>query len=494
MAEKNSHKPTDAPTTDDTLHEEGHDASVEAPVEEAGEVTPTVPLDETAARATGDQATADQTPAPAESAPAPPAPALPAAKASKAGRKGQPAAAPEPPAAAAEAGAGEEPLVSNEDAIRGVFTGTGRENDLTPIADLPAPEYDPIPHASFLVVLAAVLLGALATAGVYASLSADQKKCLHLQIDGLSCTDYFKNRSLGLMDEARRLRVANAPRVGNVTIVTNPNNLPVRAPGQPDTLRIRGNDLSTPMRTRVAFRDIPADREFSFTVEGGGVWQDRTITLTDYRNPASLWIQDTFQGTYSAEFNLRPCFPGSAAFGASSCLYPVERELAPGVPAWEELRWRLTWTPPANPEEGQPTRLENAFITVTSEPSGARVLYNGRDALGPDGQPCRTPCTFSHYAPAPNAEDPTPSNVYLSREGLPVEVFLEGRPPTRASVFAMDFVCNPVPAVTPTEIPAATPGAFVARDFMGFCQYTHSTNLRILEPAAPRAAAAPAAP
>jgi hypothetical protein len=411
-----------------------------------------------------------------------------AAESKAADTKAAPAkAAPAPTPAAASA----EEMITNEQAVASLFGPGGKESAATPISELKGADDEPMKHAGIIVVLAAIVLGGVIAGGTYGVLTDEQKHCLHLQLDGLSCVEYYTNLRNGRLDEERRQAVANAPRVGTVVTTTTPNNLRVTSNGQPDTLFIQGNTLAAPARTKITFQDIPADAPFTFTVHGDGVWQDRVVELGDYRSADTLWIQNPMTGDYSADLQFRPCFPGSAAFGASNCLYPAERDLLPGVAAWEELRWRTTWTPPAEPEEGQPTRLENAVIVVNSTPPGATVMFNGRPALGADGQACTTPCTFTQYAPAPNAqpgengEPPAPTPVYLSREGLPLEVYIEGKLPTRTSVFAHNFVCNPVEGAVPTEVPAATPSGFPTRDYMGFCQYRYEVNLQVMDPPPP---------
>jgi hypothetical protein len=466
-------------TSDDELLEEAEDTSGsgEDPVEP--DQTPTVPPAEAEALA----AAAEK-----EDEPEPEPEAKPKVK-EKAAAKKKPDLAKKSTAPSADAD--EEELISNEEAAATLFGPGGKESASTPISELPGSEDEPLKHAGFLVVLAAVVLGAALAAGAYGILNAEQKHCLHLQLQSLSCVEYYDNLNAGRMDEDRREAVANAPRVGTVSVTTTPNNLRVTSSGQPETLFLQGNTLAAPARSKITFQDVPADAAFSFTIHGDGVWQDRVVELPDYRSASTLWIQNPMTGDYSAELNFRPCYPGSAAYGASNCLYPAERALAQGTEAWEEMRWRTTWQPPAEPEEGQPTRLENATITVNSTPSGARVQFNGRAALGPDGQPCTTPCTFTHYAPADNAEpaeDGTPPEnpaVYLSREGLPLEVYIEGKLPTRTSVFAHNFVCNPMQDAAITMIESARPGGFASKDFMGFCNYQYDVNLQILDPPAP---------
>lgn len=468
-------------TTGDELLEEGEDTSGsgEEPVE--ADRTPTVPPAEAEAMAAASEIEDEPEPEPEpEEKPAPKA-------------KTKAKASPKKEAAPAAPAADEEEMISNEEAAATLFGPGGKESAATPISELPGSDDEPLKHAGFIVVLAAVVLGALLAGGAYGVLNAEQKHCLHLQLQSLSCVEYYDNLNAGRMDEARREAVANAPRVGTVSVTTTPNNLRVSSAGQPETLLLQGNTLAAPARSKITFQDVPADATFAFTIHGDGVWQDRVVELPDFRSASTLWIQNPMTGDYSAELNFRPCYPGSAAYGASNCLYPAERALAAGTEAWEEMRWRTTWQPPAEPEEGQPTRLENATITVNSTPSGARVEFNGRAAIGPDGQPCTTPCTFSHYAPADNAqpnEDGTPPEnvpVYLSREGLPLEVYIEGKLPTRTSVFAHNFICNPMEGASVTMIEAARPGGFASKDFMGFCNYQYEVNLEIVDPPAPAA-------
>ena len=364
--------------------------------------------------------------------------------------------------------------------VAAIFNQASDERPLNEIVDRIVLD-EPAPRASFVVVLVALVLGIGALAGVYVSLSADEKHCLDLQMDGFDCPAYFQAKYRGVEDEARRESVRNAPQIGTITVVTTPAQLLVSGDNIQPFINVGRQTLRA--ATRIELQGIPADAETSFTIDGGVNVQDKVVQIrpaADVFN--TLWSQNARTGEYRAEFNFQLCLPGSINFGASNCLYFQERDLAPGIPAYEEYLWRVRWQPPENPEEGQPVRITNAAVTVTSNPPGAEVTFNGRPALGADGQPCRTPCTFTSYAAAPNSEDQTPGPVNVSNEPKPVVLTLDGKMPAAADIVGHNFLCTPVEGMVPTVIPAEGPLARNAYDFMGFCSYTQEIHFDLSDP------------
>jgi hypothetical protein len=516
MAEKKKSSPGESGSEDqaleaasseesEALNEEPTDESVEAPVPAESEKTPTVPLDEAAARSADSEGDAEAEAAP-EAPAAPPVlakkDAAPASKPALDKKDAKPAldkkgdskgnkskdAAPSLSKAApapAPAAASDDLEWDNRHAISLLFDQPSDERPLSDIVDKIVID-EPQRRAPLFLVFIVLLLGVGSVFGLYASLSEDGKKCFHLEMDGYSCPDYFQAVFRGIEDEAKREAVKNAPRVGRVVLVTSPNGLQVSGDQVPDFINSGAQTLRA--QTRIEVQNVPADAPTRLTIEGGVNFQDRTVEILpadDIFN--TLWAQNTSTGEFSAEFNFQLCLPGSVNFGASNCIYFQEREVAPGVPAYEEYLWRVRWQPPVEPAEGQPVRINNAFVTVTSNPSGAEVRFNNRPALGADGQPCRTPCTFSTYQAVPEAEDQTPVPINVSEEPRPLSLYLEGKKPAATDIVGHNFLCTPIEGAQYLMAPAEGPLGRAAYDFMGFCNYTQEIHFELSDPAPPAA-------
>ena len=143
----------------------------------------------------------------------------------------------------------------------------------------------------------------------------------------------------------------------------------------------------------------------------------------------------------------------------------------------------MSWEPPldAEPAPGEEevqTRLLGA-ITVTSDPPGALISYNGRQLWNEEtGEPYVTPHTFSTFnAPMDREDDRTPSDVYLSREGMPIAVMIEGKLPTTDGVYIHQFLCEPREGVEPpAEVDPNDPNA-TPESWIEYCNYTYNVHL-----------------
>jgi hypothetical protein len=214
----------------------------------------------------------------------------------------------------------------------------------------------------------------------------------------------------------------------------------------------------------------------------------------------AAWIgnSQSFGGDYTANLNYQVCWPGQAQVNEANCLRPATDT------EWRarELQWRRDWRPdPANTDPEAITRLLGQ-ITITSEPAGALIAFNGRQLVNEEtGEPYVTPHTFSTFnAPMDREDDRTPSDVYLSREGMPIAVMVEGKLPTTDGVYMHYFLCEPREGVEPPapvdpNDPNAEPESWIE-----YCNYTYNVHLVLSDPPPPEgsgegsgAAAAPAA-
>jgi len=385
------------------------------------------------------------------------------------------------------------PPMTNDQAISAVFSGTGEETRLGKMPELDD-DLDGRPNRGFIWMIAALLIGGGAFAGVYFTLPEERKECLNFELTGRSCVEYYEHLEEQRREEERLQMLAEAPKYGTLTITTDPRGLRVIAEGHP-TLIFPGSrrDMVVPSRSMISFQDIKVDEAFTFTLEGGGNFEDREITIPSYDDDDSPWVQNQFNGDYTADLVYTVCWPGSPDYGADHCLIPVEERA-------RELEWRMNWEPPldvAEDDESTQTRLFGE-ITVTSDPPGALVSYNGRLLVNMEtGEPYVTPHTFSTYPPPPpeppaegeepseeEAEAPEPSEVYLSREGMPITVFIEGKLRTTDGVYMHHFICNPnEDAEMPPEPDPDDPDA-EEPDFIEYCNYTYNIHLELRDPPA----------
>jgi hypothetical protein len=362
--------------------------------------------------------------------------------------------------------------LSDDEAISTLFSGKGTENPVRPVAIDEEDEINPSGSKLGWILFAVFLVaGAGLLGGYYTSLDDDRKECLRLNLkEPGSCDEYFKAIEEERIAEANRQRLANAPKYGTLQITTDPRSLRITADGQ-DTLVFPGTrtDLMVPVRSQISFENISVTEPFTFTIHGEGVLEDRQVTVSPFDAPDSPWIQNQTSGDYYANLTYSLCWPGTADAGAPHCLAPV-------ADSARELRWRLSWRPPVDAPPEVPSRLPGT-ITVTSEPSGAAVLFNGQQLYDEEtGTPYTTPHTFSTYNAPRDREDRTPLEVYLSRDGLRITVGMEGKVQTADGVYSHYFRCEPVPGRALPPVDAENP------DFLGYCNYTYSVHLVLRDP------------
>jgi hypothetical protein len=308
------------------------------------------------------------------------------------------------------------------------------------------------------------------------------------------------------IEAERQARLAAAPKFGSLTIITDPRAFRISAPNQASYI-FPGTrtDMMIPTRARITFENISVTEPFTFTIHGDGNFEDKTVTIPIFSDVTSPWVQNQMTGDYAAERIYSVCWPGAPDAGTENCINPLPARAA-------ELYWRTNWEPPAEPPAGMetaPTRLFGA-ITVTSTPAEALIAFNGKQVCDPTtGEPLRTPATFQQYfacddvaavlaaqdaaaaataAGTPPAEAPPAAprvrEVFLSREGLPIQVLLDGKVPTGDAVYRHQFLCNPVPGV-PTPVATGTEPNIVPPDFLGYCQYSYSVHLDLQDPPPP---------
>lgn len=366
-------------------------------------------------------------------------------------------------------------IVSNEESIAQIFSGTGEERTPRPVKI--EDEDEPRPKGKGAIWLGVVLVAGVGAAAVaYSTLSEDRKTCLRLQIeqrDAEACTSYFRAIEDERIAEERRQRLANAPKFGTLTIITEPKAARVIAEGQ-EQLIFPGSrtDVVVPARTQLTFQNISVSTPFTFTLQGGGNYEDRTIVVPSYDASDSPWVQNQISGDYAATLTYTTCWPGAPDAGAPHCLTPVAGRAA-------EMRWRASYSPPADAAEGEITRLPGT-ITITSNPPGAAIAYNNVQLFNEEtGEPYFTPHTFNTYNAPRNREDRTALPVFLTREGLPITVLMEGKVATTDGIYAHQFLCEPVAGAV------APPADAVNPDWRGYCNYTYNLHLDLRDPPPP---------
>lgn len=465
------------------VDEEEDSASAEVTGEEADEETAAAEEDAltTEADDVGDAPDPHEEPTP-KPAPAPVAAKAKAADKAKPAAKGKTSAKPDASPALSmldassengDAAAAEE--ISNEESIAQIFSGTGEERTPRPVKI--EDEDEPRPKGKGAIWLGVVLVAGVGAAGAaYATLDEDRKTCLRLQIeqrDAEACTSYFRAIEDERIAEERRQRLANAPKFGTLTIITEPKAARVIAEGQ-EQLIFPGSrtDVVVPARTQLTFQNISVSTPFTFTLQGGGNYEDRTIVVPSYDASDSPWVQNQISGDYAATLTYTTCWPGAPDAGAAHCLTPVAERAA-------EMRWRASYTPPADAAEGEITRLPGT-ITITSNPPGAAIAYNNVQLFNEEtGEPYFTPHTFNTYNAPRNREDRTPIPVFLTREGLPITVLMEGKVATTDGIYAHQFLCEPVEGAVAPPADAENP------DWRGYCNYTYTLHLDLRDPPPP---------
>lgn len=303
------------------------------------------------------------------------------------------------------------------------------------------------PKVFGITAVVVALLGVIVFTLLPASMKADTLALLQ----GRDIIEEKLMREQALREAERQAILDAAPKYGTIEIVTIPNNLLVAAEGQP-LLIFPGSrrDLVVPTRSRVIYQDISVTEPFVFTIHGEGVYQDRRVTIEPFGHPDSEWVQ-RFSGEYTA-----------------SVTYTME----PLPDAAREVAWRRGFRPADHPGRD----FLKGTITLNTEPPGAAIAYNGILLLDANGNPATTPFTFSQHPAPANAEDQSPRDVYLSREGMRVELLRDGYVRTAFGVHAHQFTCTPKEG-------AAWPAENVENaDFYDLCDYTYEVTIALMEP------------
>ncbi|MFT6396085.1 MAG: hypothetical protein ACJAYU_000827 [Bradymonadia bacterium] len=402
---------------------------------------------------------------------------------------------------------------TNGQAIDIVFTGTGSESE--PGDPHKSKFWDddldgPIKNQTSPRIFVGTIIGLIVLIGAgYALLPGDLKTDA---VDLLQGTDIIEARELreqARVEAERAAMLAAAPKFGTVEIVSAPNNLLITSEGHPSQI-FPGTrtDLTYPTRTRVTYKDISVTDDFVFTIHGEGNYADLEYTIPAFGQPDSPWAQ-SFTGDYNSSLTFMVCWPGEPArVEEEFCLRPAADT------DWRarELQWRNNWRPdPEATEEDAIIRLPGT-ITVTSEPVGAMLAFNGRQLVNEENLeapvPLVTPVSFANYNAPADHEDRTPFDVYLSREGLPLQLLYDGKASMTMGIYLHQFNCTIAEGQTVPEPVAADAPEGTVENWLGVCDYTYSLHAVLSDPkppeegsgegsgsgdAAPAEAAAPAA-
>ena len=397
-----------------------------------------------------------------------------------------------------------EPVHSNADAIGIVFTGTGEESE--PGDPHKSQFWDddldgPIKNATSPMVFGITIAAIIALlAGSYFMLPADLKTDAVDLLQGKDIIEAREMREQARIEAERQAMLDAAPKFGTVEIVTSPNNMLVTSEGQASMV-FPGTrtDLTYPTRSRVTYQDISVTEDFVFTIHGEGNMQDLTYTIPSYGQPDTPWVQ-SFTGDYHASLTFMACWPGEAErVEAEFCLRPSQDV------DWRarELQWRSAWRP--DPAEADPEAIIRlpGTITVTSEPAGALIAFNGRQLVNEEtGDPFVTPHTFTTYNAPPDHEDRTPLEVYLSREGLPLQLLYpaitdpatgqvtrEAKASMTMGIYSHQFNCALAEGQTaPAALAPDAPEGTETPSWLGVCAYTYSVHAELSDPKPPEEA------
>jgi hypothetical protein len=295
-----------------------------------------------------------------------------------------------------------------------------------------------------LVIVAVVSAGGLAAA--YLAIPEDKRtdvptlaKC-YVPFGtalGVECVDIQEQRARRRAEEEERRRIAwleSLPKYGSLSVGTRPgysfftvDDLPtyVAHPNQDGVL------VETRSGTSVQNLDVTVPHVATITLNN---YQERRMVLTPFGQADSLWQQRQDNGDYFLELN--------------ELLEPEPDRAA-------ELMMRMNPTPETPELTGS--------ITVSTDPPGARVFYNGQLLTAEDAAtPLLTPVTFNTYRPAPRQPDPEsgqtepiiqePIPISLSSQGIPIRVELDGYMPVVTGVYRHMFLCD-VDQPPPADVP-----------------------------------------
>ncbi|TVQ95858.1 MAG: hypothetical protein EA398_16850 [Deltaproteobacteria bacterium] len=310
----------------------------------------------------------------------------------------------------------------------------------------------PLPRRSHPKVFLITAVAVLVVVGVFfAVLPGDMRTDAMRLMTGHDIIEEREMRAAAQREAERQAILDAAPRYGTIEIVTIPNNLLVLAEGQ-DQLIFPGTrrDMVVPTRSRVVYQDVSVTEPFIFTIQGEGVFQDRRVEIHPHGHPDTEWVQ-RFSGEYTATVTY-----------TMDALPDQAREVA----------WRRGFRPADWPDRD----FLKGTITVNTEPEGAAIAYNGILLLDENGNPATTPFTFSQHPAPPNAEDQSPRDVYLSREGMRIELLLDGYVRTAFGVHAHQYRCTPKEGADWPADDAEDP------DFYDLCDYTYEVTVPLMEP------------
>jgi hypothetical protein len=286
----------------------------------------------------------------------------------------------------------------------------------------------------------------------------------------LSCQDIQterRNRRETARQEERRAWLAAQPKYGSLTVNTRPGFSRVTVQGQPTFTR-HPNDERALVETRsgTTFADLDIRDTYLLNIELPN-YQPLRLDLLPYDQTASLWQQRSDDGVWYIELNE---------------LLQVDSEIA------DEMRLRMT-------SAEAPDLLGE--ITISTNPTGARVYYNNRLLVDAQGEALLTPVTFSSYPPpapeAPAAEgtgDATasapavlePLPVTLRATGVPIKLELDGYMPVVTGVYRHMFTCY------------QREGVSLQAPFWEQCQYQYDAGTIQLQTPEEFAPAAPSTP
>lgn len=301
-----------------------------------------------------------------------------------------------------------------------------------------------------LLILGITAVGLIAT---YLAIPEDKRedvptlaKCY---VPWLECVNIQEQRAARREAEERRRHqewLDSLPKYGGLTVRTNPSYALFQVDDFPSYIAHPSQEGAlVETRSGTTYENLDVTQPHVVTVTMPN-FAERRIEVSPWGNEDTIWQQHGDTGSYYLELN---------------------KQMDPAPEAQLELSARMTPSPLV-PE------LTGA-ITVSTEPVGAKVYYNGRLLVGEDGAPLVTPVTFNSYPPPAHQPDPEtgvvstepqePLPVTLSREGVPIKVELDGYMTVVTGVYRHMFTCQGLDLEN-TESP-----------FWEQCTYVYDTGL-----------------
>lgn len=230
--------------------------------------------------------------------------------------------------------------------------------------------------------------------------------------------------------------------LGTVVVNTQPAHALVEIDGYPRYIRHPSyTGAVREIRTPVTLDGLPIDQPIPVTVSLPGFLAVQ-LTLPPIDEVGTQWVESEDDG-YLLELNI-----------------PLEAVEGEAI----ELR--------ADPDDVPQVFAE---VMIQTNPSGARISYQGRIVVDHEGHPLRTPTSFSEVAQyAVHDADPeghvAQENlswvpVGLSRQGVPIQIELDGYAPIIIGLYHLMFRCDPVATVS-EDAP-----------YWERCQYRYNTGL-----------------